>query len=132
MQKKLPPIGETIKNLKGIKKRGFNMTKRKSYKQSLYRDLQDPEIASTYLEEALKDEDIHVFLLALQDVAEANGGIREVADKERSLPTRICSNLTHIPMFFLSPIGSASDNYQRWLVINSLALQEKLSLTPLI
>lgn len=57
------------------------MTKRKNYKDSLYEDLQDPEIASAYLEEALKDDDIHVFLLALRDIAEAKGGIAKIAEK---------------------------------------------------
>ena len=57
------------------------MTKRKSYKDHLYKKLQDPELSSAYLDEALKDDDIHVFLLALRDIAEARGGIKEIAEK---------------------------------------------------
>lgn len=57
------------------------MVKRKNYKESLLRDLQDPELASAYLEEALHDEDIHVFLLALRNVAEARGGMGKIAEK---------------------------------------------------
>ena len=55
------------------------MVKRKSYKEYLYEKLRSSEAASAYLNEALKDEDTHVFLLALRDVAEANGGIREIS-----------------------------------------------------
>ena len=36
--------------------------------------LQDPELALAYLNEALKDEDPRVFLLALKRVVEAQGG----------------------------------------------------------
>jgi probable addiction module antidote protein len=57
------------------------MPKSKSYKEYLYAKLRDPEAASAYLDEALKDEDIHVFLLALRDIAEANGGIGTIARK---------------------------------------------------
>lgn len=47
------------------------MIKRKSYKEHLYERLRDPEAASAYLDEALKDDDIHVILLALRDITEA-------------------------------------------------------------
>lgn len=57
------------------------MIKRKSYKEYLYEKLRNPKAASAYLDEALKDDDIHVFLLALRDIAEANGGMKEVARK---------------------------------------------------
>jgi DNA-binding phage protein len=36
--------------------------------------LKDPELALAYLNEAVNDEDQRVFLLALKDVIEANGG----------------------------------------------------------
>lgn len=36
--------------------------------------LKDPKLALAYLNEAVKDEDQRVFLLALKDVIEANGG----------------------------------------------------------
>jgi len=57
------------------------MVKRKSYKDYLYEKLRDPVAASAYLDEALKDDDIHVFLLALRDITEANGGIKTIAEK---------------------------------------------------
>ena len=43
------------------------------YTDYLYEDLQDPKEASAYLNECLKDDDPEVFLVAFQDVIEANG-----------------------------------------------------------
>lgn len=57
------------------------MPNQKSYKEHLYSKLKNPKAASAYLDEALKDDDIHVFLLALRDIAEANGGMKEIARK---------------------------------------------------
>lgn len=45
----------------------------RDYQEKLIQDLQDPEEASLYLNEALKDEDPRVFLLALKNVCEAQG-----------------------------------------------------------
>lgn len=45
----------------------------RDYQEKLIQDLQDPEEASLYLNEALKDEDPSVFLLALKNVCEAQG-----------------------------------------------------------
>lgn len=45
----------------------------KDYREGLLKDLQDPEAASMYLNEALKDEDPRMFLLALKNIREAQG-----------------------------------------------------------
>ena len=45
----------------------------RDYQEKLIQDLQNPEEASLYLNEALKDEDPRVFLLALKNVCEAQG-----------------------------------------------------------
>ena len=52
------------------------MTKKKyvNYEEYLQESLQDPKFALAYLNEALKDEDQRVFLLALKDVLSALGG----------------------------------------------------------
>ena len=60
------------------------MGKAKSYKEHLLKALQDPVEAAAYLDACLEDEDIHVFLLALKDVAEAKGGMSRLS-KESSL-----------------------------------------------
>jgi probable addiction module antidote protein len=51
-----------------MKKRIF-----RDYQQKLLQDLQDSNLASAYLSEALKDEDPRIFLLALKNVYEAQG-----------------------------------------------------------
>lgn len=49
------------------------MSKAKSYKEHLLKALKNPKEAAAYLDACLEDENIHVFLLALKDVAEAKG-----------------------------------------------------------
>ena len=39
----------------------------RDYQEKLIQDLQDPELANAYLNEALKDEDPRVLLLALKN-----------------------------------------------------------------
>lgn len=45
----------------------------RDYREKLLQDLQDSELATAYLNEALTDEDPRVFLLALKSVCEARG-----------------------------------------------------------
>jgi probable addiction module antidote protein len=51
----------------------------KSYRENLLASLRNPEAAAQYLNACLEDEDPRVFLMALRDVAEARGGIRELS-----------------------------------------------------
>lgn len=51
-----------------MKKRTF-----RDYQEKLIHDLQDADLASAYLNEALLDEDPRIFLLALKNVYEAQG-----------------------------------------------------------
>jgi len=55
------------------------MVKVKNYKEHLLEQLQDPEEAAAYLNAALHDDDPHAFLLALRDLAEAQGGMGQLA-----------------------------------------------------
>ncbi len=55
------------------------MAKTEPYKEQLLQSMEDPEAAAHYLTACLEDEDPEVFLLALRDVAEAHGGLRELA-----------------------------------------------------
>lgn len=57
------------------------MVKVKNYKEHLLDQLQDHEEAAAYLNAALHDDDPHVFLLALRDIAEAQGGISWLAEE---------------------------------------------------
>jgi len=70
----------STKEIKNQTKDTLDMN-RKSYKDYLYEKLKNPEAASAYLDEAIKDDDIHVFLLALRDIAEAQGGMKNIAEK---------------------------------------------------
>ncbi len=45
----------------------------RDYQEKLLQDLHDPELASAYLSEALKDENPCIFLHALKNVCEAQG-----------------------------------------------------------
>ena len=55
------------------------MVKVKNYKEHLLEQLQDSEEAAAYLNAALQDDDSHAFLLALRDIAEAQGGMSRLA-----------------------------------------------------
>lgn len=57
------------------------MVKVKKYKDHLLAQLQDPEEAAAYLNAALQDEEEpYGFLLALRDIAEAQGGMSWLAE----------------------------------------------------
>lgn len=57
------------------------MTRVTEYQKDLIEALKDPEEAAAYLNAALEEGDRELFLLALRNVAEANGGMAAVADK---------------------------------------------------
>jgi probable addiction module antidote protein len=57
------------------------MGQTKKYREHLLKSLEDPKEAAAYLDACLEDEDPHVFLLALKDVAEARGGIGQLSKK---------------------------------------------------
>jgi len=57
------------------------MVKAKNYKEHLLKQLKKTEAAAAYLNAALNDDDPHVFLLALRDIAEAKGGMGWLADQ---------------------------------------------------
>ena len=52
------------------------MTKSKAYQEYLIESLRDPREAEAYLNAALEEEDQELFLLALKNVSEAQGGKR--------------------------------------------------------
>jgi probable addiction module antidote protein len=55
------------------------MSRSQSYKELLHKRLKCPEEAAAYLNAALEDEDPGIFLVALKDIAEANGGMTHLA-----------------------------------------------------
>ncbi len=56
------------------------MTRQRRYEETLDEDLKDPAEAVGYLNACLEDGDPEVFLLALRDVARAQGGIAKLAE----------------------------------------------------
>ncbi len=59
------------------------MTKTKSYQAELIESLRDSREAAEYLNAALEEEDPELFLLALRNVAEAQGGMAQLAAKAK-------------------------------------------------
>lgn len=61
------------------------MKKNKSikYQDELIKSLKKPKEATAYLNAALEDGDLEIFLLALRNVAEALGGLSQVAKKAK-------------------------------------------------
>lgn len=57
------------------------MTKSKPYQEYLMESLRDPRESKAYLNAALEEKDPELFLLALRNVAEAQGGIAQLAEK---------------------------------------------------
>jgi probable addiction module antidote protein len=71
------------------------LRKFRTYHELLIEDLQDPEEALAYLNAALLDEDPRIFLVALKNVVEAQGGdiaaLAEEADLNRENLYRMLS-----------------------------------------
>lgn len=59
------------------------MTKSKSYQAELIESLRDSREAAEYLSAALEEDDPELFLLALRNVAEAQGGVAQLAEKTK-------------------------------------------------
>jgi len=61
------------------------MRKLRTFKEALHEDLKDPLEAKAYIEIALEnyeeDHDAEAFLMALRDVAQAQGGITRLAER---------------------------------------------------
>lgn len=59
------------------------MTKSVKYQKYLIESLKDPGEAVEYLNAALQEGEIHVFLLALRNVAQARGGMTKLAKQSK-------------------------------------------------
>jgi probable addiction module antidote protein len=59
------------------------MSKSKAYHAELIENLRDPQEAEEYLNAALEEDDPELFLVALRNVAEAQGGVAQLADKTK-------------------------------------------------
>jgi probable addiction module antidote protein len=59
------------------------MKRNKAYRPDLIESLRDVGEAEEYLNAALEEDDPELFLLALRNVAEAQGGVAQLAKKAR-------------------------------------------------
>ncbi len=60
------------------------MKKSRAYQPDLIQSLRDSREAAEYLSAALEEDDTELFLLALRNVAEAQGGVAQLADKAKN------------------------------------------------
>lgn len=70
------------------------MNKKTSYQDYLIKSLKEPEEAIGYLNAALEGGDIHVFLMALQNVIQARGGVSKLAEKTHKSRTSLYKALS--------------------------------------
>ena len=58
----------------------MKMKKKNIEESSIFDDLKDPDFAAQYLEEVLQEDDgLDTFLIAIRNVARANGGMSKVS-----------------------------------------------------
>jgi probable addiction module antidote protein len=65
------------------------------YQKDLIAALKDPKEAAAYLNAALEEGDKDAFLLALRNIAEANGGMKVVAEKAHLNRESLYRTLSH-------------------------------------
>ena len=70
------------------------MTKKESYQKYLINSLKDPEEAVGYLNAALDGGDAQVFLLALHNVVQAQGGISKLSENTHKSRTSLYKALS--------------------------------------
>lgn len=83
----------TAVGIKRAKKR-YQDVKSIRYQDYLIKTLQDPKEAAGYLNTALSGGDIKVFLLALQNVVQAQGGIAVLSEKTHRSRTSLYKSLS--------------------------------------
>ncbi|MFO1257108.1 MAG: transcriptional regulator [Gammaproteobacteria bacterium] len=77
-----------------LRKTKSSAVKSVSYQDYLINSLKEPEEAAGYLNAALESGDINVFLLALQNVIQAQGGIAALAAKTKKSRTSLYKSLS--------------------------------------
>lgn len=70
------------------------MPKSTSYQNYLIESLKEPSEAAGYLNAALEGGDLQVFLLALQNVVKAQGGVADIAKKANKSRTSLYKTLS--------------------------------------
>lgn len=72
-----PVILKKLENSGGI----IIIKSQKTEESALFEDLKDSDFAAAYLEEMLAEDDMQGFLIAVRNVAKANGGMQQLAEE---------------------------------------------------
>src|SRR3990167_9127498 len=80
-----------------------------SYQKYLIESLKDPEEAAGYLNAALEERDIGVFLLALQNVIQAQGGVSKIAEKSHKSRTSLYKTISKKGNPYLGSVNEILD-----------------------
>ena len=81
------------------------MPKSRSYEQELTGYLQDPERAVAYLNVALEEGDLDLFLSALQNVAKAKNKGDDVLEQPETMQSASTDSKSHQLFFLLKELG---------------------------
>lgn len=76
------------------KRKLVQKVKSAKYQDYLIKSLEDPKEAVSYLNAALEDGEIKVFLIALQNVIQANGGMKRLSEKVHKGRTSLYKSLS--------------------------------------
>lgn len=95
------------------------MTASHDYQDYLIESLKDPETAEEYLNAALDDGDVTVFLLALKNVVKAHGGIKKLAETSNKSRTSLYKTLSSKGNPYLKSTNEILDSLGFHLVISA-------------
>lgn len=76
-----------------------------SYQGELLKYLQDPQKAVVYLNTALEEDDPELFVVALRNVAEAQGLVAAVSQNNQSSSSEAIDTKTHSLLKLLKDLG---------------------------
>ena len=103
------------------------MAKKESYQEYLINSLKDPEEAAGYLNAALEGGNIQVFLLALHNVVQAQGGIRKLSENTHKSRTSLYKALSRKGNPYLESTGAATTVPAKAIVTPSATATETAS-----
>jgi probable addiction module antidote protein len=96
------------------------MVKSIHYQDYLLESLKDPEEAAGYLNAALAGGDIKVFLLALHNVVQALGGVKNIAEKKQLSRTSLYKALSGTGNPYLNTTNEILDAMGLQLMVSTL------------
>lgn len=95
------------------------MSKSANYQDYLIESLNDPELAAEYLNAALEDGDVTVFLVALRNVVKAQGGVKKLAESSNKSRTSLYKALSTNGNPYLKSTNEILDSLGFHLVVSA-------------